>query len=448
VAETVTAAVRVPAHDRVVVDGYAVRAAATSGGDDDSESQVVLPVVDVDEADPDARTGEGTDGDRAVPVEAGDAVPAGTDAVVRAGAVRRVGTGDGRTLVEVSKPAPGTGIVRAGGDVVAGQTLFDRGHELCASDVGLLKAAGVDRVPVARRPSVGVVPTGDELVQGNPGPGETVETNGLVLSSLIDQWGGVATYRNVVPDDDAALGAALTRETASDVIVLVGGTGSGASDHTVATVASAGELLVHGVAMQPGGSVALGVVRERPVVVLPGAPAACTVAAVQFLRPVLRRVVGRPTATDVERATSDGPSRPATPADAGTPADESGPDRRVGLPWVPSVRARLAGRVDSDPGVRTFASVRLRRGPPREAAPVGDPAGGESNGSAGARATGVADDHTDDPDHDYVAVPARRAHGTLRSSVALSDGWVTVPESTSGLDAGASVVVERWDSPR
>jgi molybdopterin molybdotransferase len=60
----------------------------------------------------------------------------------------------------------------------------------------------------------------------------------------------------------------------------------------------------------------------------------------------------------------------------------------------------------------------------------------------------VADDHTDDLDHDYIAVPARRAHGTLRSSVALSDGWVTVPESTSGLDAGASVVVERWDSPR
>lgn len=445
VAAAVTAAARVPAHDRVVVDGYAVRAADTTGADE--RSPVALRVASDRDGEPDGPPDEATGGGTAVPVEAGEAVPTGTDAVVRPRAVRRVGAGEDGDVIEVSgAAAAGDGIVRAGGDVVSGQTLFDPGHEVRASDAALLKAAGVDRVPVARRSSVGVVPTGDELVQGAPGPGEVVETDGLALASLIDRWGGVPTYRNVVPDDDPALGAALTRETASDVIVLVGGTGPGASDRTVQAVAAAGEVLVHGVAMDPGGSVALGVVRERPVLVLPGAPAACTVAAVQFLRPVLRRVVGLPTGAAGDRretATGTGP--------AGTDRD-----RGTCLPWAPTVRARLDGRVDSEPGVRTFATVRLRRRGSSSDESVADPIEGEPNRAtddpdvdvARDHGHGHGHDHDRGHDHEYVAVPARRAGGVLRSSVALSDGWVTVPESSPGVDAGSSVAVERWESSR
>jgi molybdopterin molybdotransferase len=116
----------------------------------------------------------------------------------------------------------------------------------------------------------------------------------------------------------------------------------------------------------------------------------------------------------------------------------------------------LDGRVDSEPGVRTFATVRLRRRGSSSDESVADPIEGEPNRAtddpdvdvARDHGHGHGHDHDRGHDHEYVAVPARRAGGVLRSSVALSDGWVTVPESTGRLDAGSSVAVERWESSR
>jgi molybdopterin molybdotransferase len=456
VAEPLTAAARVPDHDRVVTDGYAVRAAATTDASaacpvtlelhrppDDGSS----PFADAAPAEATSSESDGsTDGpdrseavvDRiAVPVDAGDPVPPGADAIVPLTAVERPdqsadSSSEGETDPAGGRSAPDRialtapvsaddGVLRAGGDVVAGQTLFDPGHRLRSSDVGLLKAAGVGRVPVAERPSVGIVPTGDELVEGRPGPGEAVETDGQVLSGLVDRWGGVPTYRNVVPDDDAALAAALTRETASDVIAFVGGSGRGQRDLVVDAVADQGEVLTHGVAMAPGGSVALGVVRDRPVLVLPGAPVACTVTAVQFLRPVVRRVTGQPVPVATDAPTGD-------EAASGTP----GP----AVPTHPTVRARLDEPLASESGTRTFSRVRLRRrdGSEATASQLGaEPASSEPRPDTEPRSS------------DWVAVPTRSAGGTLRSTIALADGWVVVPESRSRYDAGETVSVERWE---
>jgi molybdopterin molybdotransferase len=260
--------------------------------------------------------------------------------------------------------------------VAEGQELFDAGHELRPSDLGLLKSVGRDEVSVYERPTVGVIPTGEELVQSDPGPGEIVETNGLTVSRLVERWGGVATYRDVVTDDPAALRAAVQRDLTKDVVVTTGGSSVGERDLIPEVVDELGEVLVHGVALKPGHPVALGVVEETPVVMLPGYPVACIVNAVQFLRPVLKRV-------------GHLDDRP-----------------------YPSVEARLTRKIPSEPGVRTFARVRL----------------GEADESG-----------------DRTAEPTRASGSGVLSSVALADGWVVVPEGREGYDEGDAVTVEGWE---
>jgi molybdopterin molybdotransferase len=374
-AESITADVPVPGYDRAAMDGWAVRAEDTFGASDRSPAILRRRNDPDDDAVPDSvPPGE------AVRVHTGSAMPAGADAVVMIEHAEAVGTD-----VEVfDAVAEGENVGDAGEDVAVGQQLYDPGHRLRPSDLGLLKSVGVDRPAVYAEPTVGVVPTGDEIVQQDPGPGEVIETNGLTVSQYVDRWGGRPTYRNIVPDDPNAIRAAIQRDLTKDVVVTTGGSSVGERDHTVDVIDELGEVLVHGVALKPGHPVAIGVVENTPVLALPGYPVACIVNAVQFLRPAMRAVAGR-----------DPP-----------------------VPEHPTTEATLARKIDSEPGVRTFARVRLDR----DAAAAGSDDGG------GPR-----------------AVPTRASGAGVLSSVALADGWVAVPEDSEGVPAEATVAVEHWE---
>ena len=364
----------VPDYDRAAMDGWAVRAADTFGAS--NRSPGVLRVAD-DEASssPGTPVNDGT----AVRVHTGSELPDGADAVVMIERAEPVGS----ELEVFDAVTEGENVAPVGEDVAEGQALFEPGHRLRPSDLGLLKSVGVDRVTAYERPTVGVIPTGEELVQSDPGPGEVIETNGLTVSKLVDRWGGVPTYRNVVTDDEAALRAAIQRDLTKDVVVTTGGSSVGARDLLPEVVAELGEILVHGVALKPGHPVALGVVEETPIVLLPGYPVAAIVNAVQFLRPLLKHVGHLP----------DDP--------------------------LPTTQARLARKIPSEPGVRTFARVTLDA---------------ESTAS-------------DDPDAGSLpaATPTRASGSGVLSSVALADGWVAVPEGREGYDAGETVAVEHWE---
>ncbi|WP_284013271.1 molybdopterin molybdotransferase MoeA [Halobaculum litoreum] len=357
VAAPVASPVPVPGYDRAAMDGYAVRAADTFGASARSPSVLVADDGEV-----------GPEG--AVRVHTGSELPPGADAVVMIEQVDEVGD-----EVEVfDAVAEGENVGPAGEDVAEGQTLYEPPHRLRPSDLGLLKSVGLTEVTVAERPRVSVIPTGEELVEADPGPGEVIETNGLTVSRLAERWGADATYRDIVTDDEAALREAVERDRDHDVVVTTGGSSVGERDLVPEVVDDLGEVLVHGVALKPGHPVALGVVGDTPVVMLPGYPVACIVNAVQFLRPLVREVGRLP--------------------------HEPHPTRR----------ATLTRKVSSEPGVRTFARVRLADG----------------------------DDGTE-------ATPTRASGSGMLSSVALADGWVVVPESREGLDAGEAVDVALWE---
>jgi len=305
VATAVDAERAVPHYQRAAMDGYAVRAADTFDANDRSPASL--------------RVGDSVGRGQATRVHTGSELPEGANAVVMVEATERTG----EDLAVFEAVPEGGNVAPVGEDVTAGQRLFDEGHVLRPSDLGLLKAVGLSTVEVYDRPRVSVVPTGEELVQTDPDPGEIIETNGQTVAQYVERWGGAATYRDVVTDDADALRAAIERDLDHDLVVTTGGSSVGERDIVPEVVASAGEVFVHGVALKPGHPVALGVVEDTPVLMLPGYPVACIVNAVQFLRPAL------------------------------------GAAARLPLPAHPRTDASLTQKLPSEPGVRTFARVEL-----------------------------------------------------------------------------------------
>ncbi|MEY7848756.1 gephyrin-like molybdotransferase Glp [Natrarchaeobius sp. A-rgal3] len=366
----------VPHYRRAAMDGYAVRAADTFGASD--RSPEVLRLADGQGADAAVEPGA------AARVHTGSALPEGADAVVM---IERVTELEAADELEVADAvAGGENVAPIGEDVEEGQSLYEAGHRLRPSDLGLLRSSGYARVPVARRPTVGVIPTGEELVAGDPGPGEVIETNGLTVSRLVDRWGGQATYRDVVTDDPDSLRVAIQRDLTKDVVVTTGGSSVGQRDLLPEVVDDLGDVLVHGVGLKPGHPVCLGIVEDTPVLALPGYPVACIVNAVQFLRPTLRWLEGT------------------------VPAPH------------PTTQAVLDRKIPSEPGTRTFARVRLE----------------ESQ-------AGSDDTEREEGEPDFRAIPTRASGSGVLSSVALADGWVVVDDDREGIPAGETVAVENWE---
>lgn len=288
----ITADRNVPHYDRAAMDGYAVRAEDTFGASRQAPVQLTL--------------GDAVGPQTAVRVHTGSEVPPNADAVIMIEDVER----REERLDVFDAVGNGENVGDAGEDVPAGMHLYEPGERLRPSDLGLLKSVGRSSVEVAARTRVGVIPTGDELVQADPEPGEIIETNGLTVSQLVDQWGGESTYHDVVPDDTSALQDAIEDALDHDIVVTTGGSSVGERDLVPEIVSQLGEVFVHGVALKPGHPVALGSIEETPVIMLPGYPVACIVNAVQFLRPcVAWRTGSEPQSLPTKVAELDGKLR-------------------------------------------------------------------------------------------------------------------------------------------
>lgn len=274
-AETVVASRNVPHYQRAAMDGYAVRASDTTTASEDSPNILTRTESDVQ---------EGT----AVYVDTGCELSPGADSVARVEKVKET-SGEVHILEPIRE---GKDVAPIGEDVTAGQELYRPGKHLQPSDLGVLKSVGIDEVTVFERPTVSVIPTGEELVENDPGPGEVIETNGLMVSRYVTRWGGIPTYHDVVTDDRDALKTTIRRTLSEDIVVTIGGSSVGKRDLLPDIVAELGELYVHHVAIKPGHPVALGEIENTPIIMLPGYPVASILNAVQFVRPALYRLQG------------------------------------------------------------------------------------------------------------------------------------------------------------
>lgn len=286
----VVATEAVPPFANTAMDGYAVRAADTAG------APVVLPVVaEVAAGHPAARPlGPG----EAMRIFTGAPLPEGADAVVPVERTERL---EGGRAVRIEVEArPGDHVREAGEDLRPGDRLFGPGDELTPARVGVLASLGVGEVAAHPRPRVGVLSTGDELVEG-PGPlrpGQIRDSNRPTLLALAARAGVEPVDLGHVPDDEEAITAAFRRGTAEcDAVLSSGGVSMGDTDLVKVVLDRLGRMRWMQVAIRPAKPLAFGVVpapdgREVPVFGLPGNPVSSMVSFALFARPGLRRMAG------------------------------------------------------------------------------------------------------------------------------------------------------------
>ena len=279
-AEDALAVVDLPPFPSSAMDGFALRASDTPG---------VLPVqvrIAAGRPAPRAlRAGE------AMGIATGGVVPDGADAVIP---VEYVVEHDND--VEIREVvSPGANVRPRGGDLLAGDTVVERGVVLGAAQLGALAAAGVAEVACAARPRAAVVTTGTELrPAGEPlGPGEVYEANGLILVTQLRSAGALSERLAVVADDEDAHREALARGLEFDVLVTSGGVSVGPHDLVRRVEAELGiEEVFWRVAVKPGKPVSFGVRGKTLVFGLPGNPVSSLVGFELFVRPALLALQG------------------------------------------------------------------------------------------------------------------------------------------------------------
>ena len=270
------------------MDGYAVRAA------DLATIPVELRVVA--EVPAGAGFGGHVGAGEAARIFTGAPLPAGTDTIVIQEDTERNGD-----LVRVLEGAPrGHYVRREGLDFAEGDVLLRSGRRLTARDIGLLAAMNRPWLFVHRRPRIGILSTGDEIVMpGDPiGPHQIVSSNSLSLAAFVAARGGVPVSVGNAPDDPEALRRIAAATSGVDLLVTTGGASVGEHDLVRdALVADGLELDFWQIAMRPGKPLMVGSYRGTPMVGLPGNPVSTVVCALLFLKPALDRLSGAPTET-------------------------------------------------------------------------------------------------------------------------------------------------------
>ena len=278
----------VPPFANTAMDGYALRAADTSGA---SESEPVrLRVV------ADLPAGHAA----AVPVGAGEAIrimtgapiPNGADAIVMVERTQR--EGDDGVLVGHAAAA-GDHIRAAGGDVVAGQRVFESGTVLGPAHVGVIASLGFESVSVIPRARVGVMSTGDELREGpvELAPGEIRDSNRPMLLAMLRDAGCEAVNLGIARDDEAYVERALEDALITcHAVITSGGVSVGDYDVVKAVLDRLGVLQWWQVSIKPAKPFAFGLLRGVPLFGLPGNPVSSHVSFELFARPALRRMMG------------------------------------------------------------------------------------------------------------------------------------------------------------
>ena len=231
--------------------------------------------------------------DRFSPVNTGNAIPDGCNAVVMIEDVHYVND----TEVELNMPStPWQHVRTIGEDIVATELILPEGHRVRAIDQGAMLATGVTEIRVQRLPKAHVIPTGSELIQPDQQPqaGQIIEFNSRILAGYLNEWGANATRGLPVGDDPLLLKQALLDAAAdNDLVILNAGASAGTRDYSAKVLAEIGEVIVHGVAIKPGKPVILAMIGDTPVIGLPGYPVSALLTMRVFVRDMISNFLGK-----------------------------------------------------------------------------------------------------------------------------------------------------------
>lgn len=266
----------VPRYHCAAVKGIAVRFCDTLGAGDLQPLRLVY-------------------GENAFQVDTGDAMPAETDVVIAIEQAEAAGEGE---VIIRSAVFPWQNVLKVGEDIVSGELLLPQNRRLRPQDVGALLAAGALELTVYARPRVWIQPTGREAAPAvrasETALGESIELNGTVLSGMVERCGGEPHLQEPVKDGYESIKMRLEGavDSPADVVLVDAGLSTCSRDFAAAAMADLGTVLVDGVAMAPGESTILGLVRGKPVVGVSGCPVSAILAFEEFVRPLLYALQG------------------------------------------------------------------------------------------------------------------------------------------------------------
>ena len=365
----------VPGFDRSTVDGYTVIASDTFGC---SASIPALLNIAGEVLMGDSAEWTLAPGDCAAVSTGGD-LPGGADAVVM---VEHTESYDDGLVGIMSPAAPGNNIIFKGDDVKPGDKVLDAGAVLTPHDIGILSAIGKTKIEVYKKPLIGIISTGDELVETHltPKRGEVRDVNMPLLSAAVSCAGAIAKNFGIIRDNQTDLENTLADAARlCDIVLISGGSSAGMKDLTARVIETKGKLLLHGIAMKPGKPTILGEIGGKPIFGLPGHPVAAYFVTELFVLPLISLI------TRSEH-------------------------KRVTIP------AAIDSAISANHGRAEYIAVTLSE--------------------AG---------KTVPPTHTKTASPIRGKSGLI-ASLSRTDGYICVPRDCEGIAMGAQVEVVLWGS--
>lgn len=265
--ESVYAHICAPHYHASAMDGIAVLASSTFGATETTPVHLTK--------------------DQYVVVDTGDPLPENCDAVIM---VEDIVKEENAAVRIYHAAAPWQHIRQIGEDICAGEMILPSFTTVSSASIGALLAGGVLEINVIKKPVIGIIPTGDEIIPptSDPAPGDIIEFNSSIFSSMVRQWGAEAITFPIVPDHFEAIEQAVSDALDKcDIILLNAGSSAGREDYSAEVIRKLGGILYHGIAMKPGKPAILGYQGAKAILGVPGYPVSGIIVIEQLLKPII-----------------------------------------------------------------------------------------------------------------------------------------------------------------
>lgn len=282
--------INLPDFARSTMDGYAVKASSTFGATEENPAYLTVKgTIDMGKpASLSISSGE------AAKISTGGMLPDGSDSVIMVEYTEII---DKRTIEIYRSVAPGQHVLAIGEDIKKGDNLLSCGQRLRPQEIGLLAALGKDSVKVYKKPVIGIISTGDEIVPINniPDKGRIRDINTYTLFSLVREAGGIPVTYGIVGDDfDALLEKCSIAIAHSDMVLISGGSSVGTRDLTVEVLSSlpGSDIMVHGISISPGKPTILARTSGKAIWGLPGHVVSAMIVFEIVIQPFIEKISG------------------------------------------------------------------------------------------------------------------------------------------------------------
>jgi len=286
-AKDIVSQIEIPSFEKAAMDGFALKSFDTKNAS--KQNPVFLKIVGKifagNRKKNSIRKGE------TIAIATGSALPAGANSVIMIEDVIQ----NKNTIKIKKKVKKHDNLALRGEEVRKNQLILKRGTWLAPQDIGLMASIGLNKVSVFKQPSVGILATGSELTK--PGTnlkyGKIFESNSIVISELVKQYGGRVQDLGICKDDKKLIEKKIQRGLQNDMLVITGGSSVGERDFVPEILNHLGNpgIIVKGVSMKPGSPVTLGIIRKTPIIVCPGFPVSSFFAFFLFGTSILKQML-------------------------------------------------------------------------------------------------------------------------------------------------------------